>query len=376
MPERRASVAALRPGLRCLVVAVLGVWLAIGPAASAAGQVARIALLPVGSRASLVVEIDDAATTATATAVEATDDRAVAVEIGPVHGRVPNQLLRAPLNSPLVSQVRVRGVTHGSDGTIITIYVTAKTPVSGFVRRAPGRVYIDLVPRDASRAAARDVRDTTARQRAPSATPAPVRQAPVPATSTATRSRENAAVRRPSASREQPPARTDITADIGTIVTNVDEFAVAASANSVPPATAPAMPTPVVGAAAAAVAVPTDAAVPIASDESFANEFRSMKTDLMQIARAAGGWNGGQSPAAFDTLSTVLPRLHSLQPPTKMSSAYLTMCASLDELVVVWASSSMAPIPPGELRVVRRAVEAIDDLLQLERRIGRAPAQR
>ena len=122
--------------------------------------------------------------------------------------------------------------------------------------------------------------------------------------------------------------------------------------------------------------MPSVAAVPIASDELFANEFRSMKTDLMQIARAAGGWNGGQSPAAFDTLSAVLPRLHGLQPPPPLSSAYMTMCASLDELVVLWASASTSPVPPGELRVVRRAVAAIDDLLQLERRVGRAPAQR
>ena len=263
MPERRASVAPLRPAVRRLVVAVLGVWLATAPAASAAGQVARITLLPVGSRASLVVEIDDAVTTATA--IEATDDRAVAVEIGPVRGRVRNQLLQAPGNSPLVSQVRVRGVTHGNDGTVITIYVTAKTPVSGSVRQAPGRVYIDLVPRDASRAAAPDSRDTTARQRAQPAAPVPVRQAPVPATTTATRSPGNAAG--PSASREPPPALTDVenraaeyagkgdvrslerlktelqvrratavaaatdTTDVDTTITHVDWFAVAARQN-------------------------------------------------------------------------------------------------------------------------------------------------
>jgi len=100
-----------------------------------------------------------------------------------------------------------------------------------------------------------------------------------------------------------------------------------------------------------------------------------MKADLVQIARAAGGWSGGQAPAAFDTLSAVLPRLHSLQPPTPMSSAYLTMCASLNELVAVWASASMAPVQPGELRTARRAVAAIDELLQLERRVSRARSQ-
>ncbi|MGE3511435.1 MAG: hypothetical protein AB7N65_21400, partial [Vicinamibacterales bacterium] len=106
----------------------------------------RISLLPAGPRESLVVELDD--NLLGATAIEATDDRTVAVEIGPIHGKVLNQLLQAPETSQLVRQVRVRGITHGTDGTLVTVQITASKPVVGSVRRAARRVYIDLAPRE------------------------------------------------------------------------------------------------------------------------------------------------------------------------------------------------------------------------------------
>ena len=125
--------------VRVAVLCLAGVSLT-----GAEGAGAKVLLLPAGSRTSIVVELDDE--TPKATAIEATDNQSVAVEIGPVRGKVINQLLEAAKDSPLVSQVRVRGITQGADGTIITIYVTAKTPVSGSVRRAQRRIYIDLEP--------------------------------------------------------------------------------------------------------------------------------------------------------------------------------------------------------------------------------------
>jgi hypothetical protein len=105
---------------------------------------ARIALLAAGPRASVVVEFADEAPKATA--IEAPDNRSFAVEIGPVHSAVANQLLQAASASPLVAEVRVRSVPQGAQGTLITLYVTAKTAVSGLVRRAQRRIYIDLEP--------------------------------------------------------------------------------------------------------------------------------------------------------------------------------------------------------------------------------------
>ncbi len=121
----------------------LAVWLWSAPH-DAAAQAARVTLLPAGDRASVVVELDETMTGATA--IEATDNHTVAVEIGPVRGKVINQLLQAAADSPLVSQVRVRGITRGAEGTIVTIQVSGKTPISGSVRRSARRIYIDLAP--------------------------------------------------------------------------------------------------------------------------------------------------------------------------------------------------------------------------------------
>ncbi len=134
-----------------VVLAVL--WLASVFDARAEGANARVLLLPAGARTSIVVELDDEMPEATA--IEATDSQSVEVEIGPVRGKVVNQVLEAAQDSPLVRQVRVSGVTQGADGTVISIRVTAKSPVSGTVRRAQRRIYIDLVPLTASARASR-----------------------------------------------------------------------------------------------------------------------------------------------------------------------------------------------------------------------------
>lgn len=170
-------------GLRVSVVFV-GVWLGSVLATFAADwSAAHITLLSTGSRASIVIDLDD--DTPAAVAIEAVDNQSVAVEIGPVHGRVLSQLLQAPHNSPLVSIVRVRGITQGADGTVITIHVSAKAPVSASVRRAPRRVYIDLEPL-ASRTAepkAASGRMSIDRSKPPQTTsvsPSVVRPAPIP----------------------------------------------------------------------------------------------------------------------------------------------------------------------------------------------------
>ena len=112
--------------------------------ARSADTSARIVLLPAGERASVVVEFDDEVPKATA--IEAADSRSFDVEIGPVRSKVANQWLQAAKQSPLVSEVRVRVVPQGAQGTLVTLHVTAKTPVSGLVRRAQRRIYIDLEP--------------------------------------------------------------------------------------------------------------------------------------------------------------------------------------------------------------------------------------
>jgi hypothetical protein len=127
-----------------LVIGACLITVAPSHVARSAETPARIALLAAGPRASVVVEFADEAPKATA--IEAPDSRSFAVEIGPVHSTIANQLLQAASASPLVTEVRVRSVPQGPQGTLITLYVTAKTAVSGLVRRAQRRIYIDLEP--------------------------------------------------------------------------------------------------------------------------------------------------------------------------------------------------------------------------------------
>jgi hypothetical protein len=160
---------------------------------------ARVMLLPSVDRASVVIELDD---DVHHTAIHTSDDRTVTVEIGPVKVRVVNQVLQAAARSPLVSQVRVRGVTRGSEGTLIALQIVGKAAISGSVRRHQRRVYIDLEPLTQGAAVERAVtrpRIDGAIQAAKSPPPA---SRPTPATAPAPRS---TAASGPIAVRSTPP---------------------------------------------------------------------------------------------------------------------------------------------------------------------------
>lgn len=127
---------------------LLGAWslaaVLSGVSVSAtAGSAAHLALLSFGDRESLVVDLDEEIG---ATSIEATDHRSLSVDIGPVKGKVVNEVLEAARRSPLVDHVRVRGITKGRQGTLISIQIVGKSPLSGSVRQAQRRVYIDLAP--------------------------------------------------------------------------------------------------------------------------------------------------------------------------------------------------------------------------------------
>ena len=247
----------------------------------AEGAGAKVLLLPAGSRTSIVVELDDE--TPKATAIEATDNQSVAVEIGPVRGKVINQLLEAAKDSPLVSQVRVRGITQGADGTIITIYVTAKTPVSGSVRRAQRRIYIDLEPLGANGvgprppnrlAAAEAPKPTQTSGTAPSSTkaaPQPVTTpAPAPRRITTPTPTPPVAVPPPAATRTaaakpatQPPAPVNPLSEAAAGVTAPPPVAPPAPLNA--PATSPAAAETVLPRPQTAVGTFTAGAAPMTS---------------------------------------------------------------------------------------------------------------
>ena len=120
-------------------------WMLLGATATAAERgVLRLVLLPSGDRASLFVELDEPIPDGTS--IEATDNLSIEVVIGPIKGTIVDEVLRATERSPLVSQVRVRGISLGGSGKFVAVQIAGKSPFSGSVRQVQSRVYIDLEP--------------------------------------------------------------------------------------------------------------------------------------------------------------------------------------------------------------------------------------
>lgn len=459
---------------RTITLAVVVCALLAGRMEAADKGGARVSLLPAGPRASILIELDDAVVGAAA--IEATDNRTVAVEIGPVRGKILNQLLQATDGAPLVSQVRVRGVTHGVDGTLVTVHVTAKEPIIGSVRRSAHRVYIDLAPRGDTASPSAPV---TAAATPPVSGPRPVPPSPTaPAvsavsTAAATRSAASAGVATGGATAAVPlSARIPTPAATSRAVTSPPSSArssVAESAPSSAPSSAPAS-TPSSAAAAAPAAATTTASTAgdsLAAIEGRASQLvsagdvkgverlkrelqgrrtavsasgaavadidalllrvdqfvldaqrnrlsadaalfrrgesarpaataaprgaaapparpaaggeavptlQALRPDLERVAQAAQTWSGGKPPSALVTLSVLLPKLRDLRPPARISQAHSNLCASLDQLVVLWASASANPPPEGtDHPVVERARVALDEFLTLERSLTTSP---
>ena len=127
------------------MAAALTVLLSSGPVLIGQSALRGVYLLPVGNRASVVVELETAG--GQARVVETTDAATFVVDIGPVTGPVAAQLLRAAPSAPLVREVVVSGTTHSTGGTLVRVQVALRSAVAGSIRVADRRVYIDLAPR-------------------------------------------------------------------------------------------------------------------------------------------------------------------------------------------------------------------------------------
>lgn len=393
-------------------VAALAALIATGHAATRAAEPsARVTLLPAGSRASVVVELDTEVSTATT--LEASDTRTVAVEIGPIRQRVANQLLQAAEHAPLVSQVRLRSTSRSAESTVVTIHVTAKQPVVGTVRRSTRRVYIDLAPRDVAPALAVPGPSRMAAQRAPDPAPAAVTKTPpVPevkpaateagATGGATSRSASANVDGTSVDIDTRAARLAKAADVRSLeglkrdvearrgdaatatdaaaldatLLRLDDFIqeaqrnrLAADAALLKQSTESASARTPAASRSSALTPPTRV-----SDEQAISELRGFRTDLERVAQAANVWTGGRPPSALVTLSAMLPRLRAQHAPEKIARAHANLCAALDQLALVWASASVDPPPEGsDPPAVERARVALEQFLTLERSLNGAP---
>lgn len=410
-------VTRLRTSLVRVAATVAAMLCVDGAPTSAAESPTRVALLPAGSRTSVLVELD--ADVLKAATVEGPDNRTVAVEIGPVRQPVANRLLQAATDSPLVDRVRLRSAPQGSESTVLTIQVMAKQPVTASVRRSSRRVYIDLAPLESPRTAASQVAAKVAPQK-PAALPSPVAPpsvlAPaVVAGAPATRAAA-AAPTAPSAAprvgasplaleataaqlakagdvrglerlkrdleatRAAPnTAATDAVA-IDASLLRLDDLIREGQRNRLAADAAllrgdPASPaTPRTPSPSAPAAAPSRSSTSSTAEERSIAALRAFRPDLEKIAQAASAWTGGQPPQTLVTLSAMLPRFRAQQPPASLAKAHANASAALDQLALVWASASVNPPPEGQPPPALQRVRAVlDEYLTLEKALDAKP---
>jgi hypothetical protein len=138
-PRRLPRGGRLRETAAAIVLVLSSSVAALGQSA-----VRSVHLLPVGSRATIVVELEAAGQ---ATVVDADDEETFVVDIGPLAGSVAGRVLRAAASAPLVREVVVRGMAHSTDKTVVRVQVALRSAAAGSVRVADRRVYIDFAPR-------------------------------------------------------------------------------------------------------------------------------------------------------------------------------------------------------------------------------------
>jgi hypothetical protein len=126
------------------IIIVLAAAASFAGAAMLEPAVAGVTLLRGGLRTSVVVDLRDPA--GQATELLPLDDRSFSVDIGPIRRRVVAQNLEAARSSPLVREVTVRGIPQPGDATLVRVEVKTQMPVTGQVRTAGRRVYLDLQP--------------------------------------------------------------------------------------------------------------------------------------------------------------------------------------------------------------------------------------
>jgi hypothetical protein len=128
----------------CAIFAAIVTTVAIPVAAAATdgSAVRAVRLLPLGDRASIVIEF--AGDVAHAKQIKSKDDESFVVDIGPVEGPVAAETLRAAPTAPLVREVRVQGLPQAANEWIVRVHVRLHPTVSGSIRTANRRVYLDF----------------------------------------------------------------------------------------------------------------------------------------------------------------------------------------------------------------------------------------
>ena len=113
---------------------------------------ARVLMLNVTNRTSLVLELSEAPAR---TSRESVDERTVVLDIGPVATAVIAQELDAGPDAPCVAHASIQDVARPDAGRFIRLRVGLRGACRSRVRAAARRVYIDLAPPVASAAVSR-----------------------------------------------------------------------------------------------------------------------------------------------------------------------------------------------------------------------------
>ena len=130
LPARPQLLRRRRCGLWKPVTAIT-VLLSSGAVAVGQSAVRGVYRLPVGNRASVVVEL--AAPGSQARVVDAKDAATFVVDVGTVPGSVAAQLLRAAPSAPLVREVVVGGTTHPEGGTLVRVQIALRSAAAGSI---------------------------------------------------------------------------------------------------------------------------------------------------------------------------------------------------------------------------------------------------
>ena len=141
------SFGAASSAARVAPIAAAGGAEAIG----ANGALARMAMLTVGDRASLLLELRDADVEASTQSVDA---NTLVIDVGPVTGAVLREERTAEANTPCVARVSIEETVRPDVGRFARLRISLRSACNSQRRVAGRRVYIDFAAQGSSSSAA------------------------------------------------------------------------------------------------------------------------------------------------------------------------------------------------------------------------------
>ncbi len=128
---------------RVVPIAAAGQANAVG----ANGALTRLALLTVGDRASLLLELRDAGVEAS---TQSADANTLVIEVGPVTGAIPLEDRTADASTPCIAHVSMEESSRPNVGRFVRLRIGLRSACNSQRRAAGRRIYIDFAPSGSS----------------------------------------------------------------------------------------------------------------------------------------------------------------------------------------------------------------------------------